>query len=140
MSYSSCIIANKFISLSIFDNKIITNMNIHKLIFLVYRNNRFLIKDKPYIYENLLIFKPVYDALKIYGSEPIDDYIYDNKWNSFIGKLYGNKIKKGNIINLTLMNYEANLIKNIWNKYKDYNIYELYNIIQEELKEYINEI
>ncbi|QHJ80868.1 MAG: hypothetical protein [Bacteriophage sp.] len=130
MVYSAVSIANEFIRLAKDEDRPITNMQLQKLPYIAHGwslalLDQPLISEHPKVWQYGPVYPSVYDALKIYGADPIDDYIYDNKWNPFVGQLYGDQFKKGNIIKANLTDVEKELINTVWNVYKEYDAFQL---------------
>lgn len=128
--YSATAIANEFLHLARQEGRNLTNMQLQKLPYIAHGWNlalrdKPLIREQPRVWQYGPVYRTLYDALKIHGADPIDDYIYDNGWNTFIDHLYNKRLERGNIIKANLEDDDHQLINAVWNEYKKYDAFQL---------------
>lgn len=118
-------VANEFIRLAREEGRILRNVQLQKLPYIA-QGWSLALRDKPLIKQTVKachygpVYQKLYDSLAQYGSGPVLDFIHENDSSRDITiETRGSKVT-GN-----LCDDDLNLIKVVWNNYRNYSAYQL---------------
>jgi uncharacterized phage-associated protein len=130
MSYLSPGIANEFVDRALRSNRPITAMHLQKFCslshgFTLAILDHPLTADKPEAWDYGPVYPTLYDALKRYGSAPVDSLICQNNWAS-------DEKVRGEPVRAPLSEAEMQLIDTVWNDYGSFQAFQLSALTHED--------
>lgn len=118
-------IANEFLRLAREEGRTLTNMQLQKLPYIA-QGWSLALRNKPLIKQTVEawpygpVYRKLYESLAQYGSGPVKDFIHENDSSRDI-----TVETRGPQITEDLCDDDLNLIKAVWNNYRQYNAFEL---------------
>lgn len=122
MAYDARAIANEFIKRAKRDGMALTNMQLQKLPYIahgwasVLLNER-LITQPAEAWTYGPVYRDLYNALRRYGADVVQDEIHENDDNPFL--------PRGSVFQAHLTPVEARFLDDVWSVYRGYPAYQL---------------